>query len=79
MRQTRSQAREKGENKMGYRNVWELQIKTTAGRIKRYIGRSKLITPYINQCLRFEDVQDVTIRKLTNDERKNIPFNQIIA
>lgn len=64
---------------MGYRNVWELQIKTTAGAIKRYIGKSKLITPYINQCFRLGYVVDVTIRKLSTEERKQIAFNQIIG
>ena len=65
------------EKAMGYRNVWELQIKTNGGIVKRYIGKSKLITPYINECLRLPYVQDVTIRKLSNEERKQIGFNLI--
>ena len=64
---------------MGYRNVWELKIRTNTGIIYNYIGKASEVTIYENWLLTLPYVIEIVTRKLTNEERKQIPFEQIIA
>lgn len=64
---------------MGYSNVWEVNVRTTAGTFQRYIGKARLIDKYVKWLREQADVVRVETRKLTNEERKQIPFSMIIA
>lgn len=64
---------------MGYSNVWEITVRTTMGTFQRYIGKSRLIDKYVNWLRAQADVVKVESRKLTNEERKQIPFSMIIG
>lgn len=64
---------------MGYRNVWEIKVRTTAGTFQRYIGKSKLIGKYVEWLRVQADVVKVESRKLTDEERRQIPFSMIMG
>lgn len=65
---------------MGYKNVWEITIRTREGvTAVRYVGKSSLVEPYVDWLRYLVYVTDVTSRKLSNEERKQIPFDMIIA
>lgn len=65
---------------MGYRNVWEILIKTKEGNtIQRYVGKSGKVKPFIGWLRTLDYVREVTSRKLSDQERKAIPMNMIIG
>lgn len=65
---------------MGYRNVWEITIQTVTGNtLKRYIGKAREVDPYMRWLMLLDEVLKVTSRKLSDQERKVIPFYQIIG
>lgn len=61
---------------MGYRNVWEIILRTYEGtKIVTYVGSKKRLDKelvFLGQYGRLEH------RKLNNDERKMIPFLTIL-
>lgn len=65
---------------MGYRNVWEILIKTNEGTtIRRYVGKSGKVKPFIGWLLTLDYVREVTSRKLSDQERRAIPMEIIVG
>ena len=61
---------------MGYRNVWEIKVHGEFGSIYRYVGKKARLE---KEVYFLENYGKVTVRKLSKEERKQIPFSRIMG
>lgn len=61
---------------MGYRNVWEIKVQGAFGSIYYYVGKKARLE---KEVYFLENYGKVTVKKLSKEERKLIPFSRIMG